>query len=133
MSAVGVPRCSCKRSTSVRAAELALATSVGNTKVPRFNRIEVGRRSRISFAKAASRVEGERDVVIKGLGSAIPERWLYSSSRSSAGAASSYLCEARRAESLARPAARGFPLESEALNAARFEAVSAERRESARR
>lgn len=93
----------------------------------------MGRRSRISLAKAASRVEGERDVVIKGRGSAIPERWLYSSSRSSAGAASSYLCEARSAESFARPAARGFPLESEALSAARFEAVSAERRESARR
>lgn len=133
MRAVGVPRCSWRRSTSVRAAELALATSVGNIKVPRFKRIEVGRSSRISFAKAASRVEGERDVVIKGRGSAIPERWLYSSSRSSAGAASSYLCEARSAESFARPAARGFPLESEALNAARFEAVSAERRESARR
>lgn len=133
MRAVGVPRCSWRRSTSVRAAELALATSVGNIKVPRFKRIEVGRRSRISFAKAASRVEGERDVVIKGRGSAIPERWLYSSSRSSAEAASSYLCEARSAESFARPVARGFPLESEALNAARFEAVSAERRESARR
>lgn len=133
MRAVGVPRCSWRRSTSVRAAELALATSVGNIKVPRFKRIEVGRRSRISFAKAASRVEGERDVVIKGRGSAIPERWLYSSSRSSAGPASSYLCEARSAESFARPAERGFPLESEALSAARFEAVSAERRESARR
>lgn len=69
-----MPRCSWRRSTSVRAAELALATSVGNIKVPRFKRIEVGRRSRISFAKAASRVEGERDVVIKGRGSAIPER-----------------------------------------------------------
>lgn len=134
MRAVGVPRCSWRRSTSVRAAELALATSVGNIKVPRFKRIDVGRRSRISFAKAASRVEGERDVVIKGRGSAIPERWLYSSSRSSAGApASSYLCEARSAESFARPAARGFPLESDALSAARFEAVSAERSESARR
>ncbi len=133
VSAVGVPRCSCRRSTSVSAAELALATRVGRIRVPRFSRMEVGRRSLISLAKAPSRVEGDREVVIRGRGSAMPERWLYSSSRSSAGAASSYLCEERSAVSFARTGARGFPLEREALKAARFEAVSAERRLSARR
>lgn len=132
--AVGVPRCSWSRSKSVSAAELALVTSEGRTRVPRFRRIEVGSRSRISLAKAASRVEGEREVVTRGRGSVIPERWLYSSSRSGVvGRASSYRCEVKRAVSLASEGARGFPLEREAARAARLEAVSAERRVRARR
>lgn len=79
--AVGTPRCSCRRMTSVNALAFALATRVGKTCVPRFKRMDVGSRRRISFAKAESRVEGLREVVIKGRGSMIPERCAYSSSR----------------------------------------------------
>jgi hypothetical protein len=43
--------------------------------------MDVGRRRRISLANDARRVEGLRDVVISGLGSTIPERCEYSSSR----------------------------------------------------
>lgn len=84
VSAVGLPRCSCKSIKSVKALELALDINEGRTRFPRFKRIDVGRRRRISFAKAASRVEGEREVVIKGRGSAIPDRCVYSSSRARA-------------------------------------------------
>lgn len=135
--AVGLPRCSCRRIKSVKALELALDTNEGRTRLPRFNRIDVGRRRRISLANAASRVEGERDVVIRGRGSAIPERWVYSSSRASAssveGAVSSYAWEARRAESAAREGVSGFPLASDAFRAALLEAVSADWRVRARR
>lgn len=135
VSAVGVPRCSCSRSKSVRAAEFALATREGRTNVPRFKRIDVGRRRRISLAKADRRVDGEREVVTRGRGSAIPDRWLYSSSTSSglAATASSYLWAARRAVSLARAGVRGFPVAREAVRAAFLAVVSAERRVRARR
>ena len=92
VSAVGVPRCSCSSRMSVRAAAVAEPTSVGSTSVPRFSRMEVGSRSRISLLKVESRVEGEREVVIRGRGSERPERWLYSSSRARwSGWDSSYL------------------------------------------
>lgn len=84
VNAVGLPRCSCKSIRSVRALELALETNEGRTRFPRFRRMDVGRRRRISFANAASRVEGEREVVISGRGSTMPERWAYSSSRARA-------------------------------------------------
>ena len=42
----------------------------------------MGRRRRISLAKAESREEGEREVVIRTRGSTNPERLEYSSSRS---------------------------------------------------
>lgn len=72
--AVGVPRCSWSRRRSVSAEELADETRLGRISVPRFRRMEVGSRRRISFAKAESRVEGEREVVTRGRGSVIPER-----------------------------------------------------------
>ena len=40
----------------------------------------MGSRSRISLAKADSRVEGEREVVTRGRGSVMPDEWAYSSS-----------------------------------------------------
>lgn len=103
--------------------------------MPRFKRMEVGRIRRISLANAESRVDGEREVVTRGRGSAIPDRWLYSSSISSglAAIASSYLWAARRGVSFARAGARGFPVAREAVRAARLAAVSAERRVRARR
>lgn len=92
-------------------------------------------RSRISLANADSRVDGEREVVMRGRGSTIPDRWLYSSSTSSglAASASSYLWAARRVVSFARAGASGFPVAREAVRAARLAAVSAERRVRARR
>lgn len=80
VSAVGVPRCSCRSKMSLKALALALATSVGKTCAPRFSRMDVGRSRRISLAKEARRVEGLREVVIRGRGSTMPERWEYSSS-----------------------------------------------------
>lgn len=80
VSAVGVPRCSCRRMISLNALAWALATSVGRTCAPRFSRMAVGRRRRISLAKEASRVEGLREVVMRGRGSTMPERCEYSSS-----------------------------------------------------
>jgi len=59
---------------SVRPDALALETRFGRIVVPRFNRIEVGSRRRISLAKAERRVEGDREVVTRGLGSRIPDR-----------------------------------------------------------
>ena len=50
--------------------------------VPRLRRMEVGSRRRISLAKAESRVDGDRDVVTRGRGSVMPDRWAYSSSMS---------------------------------------------------
>jgi len=51
-------------------------------RVPRLRRIDVGRSNLISFAKAESRVEGDREVVTRGRGSVMPDRWAYSSSMS---------------------------------------------------
>ena len=82
MRAVGTPRCSWRRSRSVREEALALETRLGRIRLPLFKRMEVGSRSRISLAKADKRVEGEREVVTKGRGSVIPDRWAYSSSMS---------------------------------------------------
>lgn len=88
MSAVGVPRCSCKRIISEREADLALATRSVRIVFPRFNRIEVGKSSRTSFAKALRRDEGDREVVTKGRGSMRPDVKAYSSSRSTRSAVS---------------------------------------------
>ena len=79
---MGTPRCSWRRSRSVKEEELALETRLGRTRVPLLRRMEVGSRSRISLAKADSRVEGEREVVTRGRGSVMPDRWAYSSSMS---------------------------------------------------
>ncbi len=94
MRAVGVPRCSCSRRRSLSPEEFADCTKLGRTSVPRLRRMDVGINRRISFANAERRVDGEREVVTRGLGSTIPERWAYSSSRDSwisVGAVSSYL------------------------------------------
>ena len=48
---------------------------------PRLRRMAVGRRRRISLAKAERRVEGEREVVTRTRGSIIPLKYAYSSSR----------------------------------------------------
>ncbi len=80
--AVGIPRCSWRRIKSVRAEALALETRLGRISVPRLRRMEVGSNSRISLAKAESRVEGDLDVVTSGLGSVMPDKWAYSSSMS---------------------------------------------------
>lgn len=63
--------------------EFAEETRLGRIRVPRLSRIDVGRSKRTSLANAERRVEGEREVVTRGLGSMIPERWAYSSSISS--------------------------------------------------
>lgn len=78
--AVGVPRCSCKRIMSERAEALAEERRLGRMSLPRLRRIDVGRRSLISLLNVARRVEGLREVVTRGRGSARPERRLYSSS-----------------------------------------------------
>ncbi len=72
--AVGTPRCSWRRSRSVNDEALALLTRLGKISVPRLRRIDVGSSNRISFANAESRVEGEREVVTRGRGSAMPDR-----------------------------------------------------------
>ena len=69
----------------------ALETRFGRIKVPLFNRIDVGRRSLISFANADNFVDGDREVVTIGLGSVIPDKWEYSSSSSCCKSVSSYL------------------------------------------
>lgn len=71
--AVGVPRCSCKRTISERPLLLQDRTSSGRIVLPRFNRMAVGINNRISLEKAARRLEGERDVVTRTRGSTIPE------------------------------------------------------------
>ena len=68
---------------SVTDEESAEETRFGRIRVPRFSRMEVGNSSRTSLAKAERRVDGEREVVTRGLGSIMPERWAYSSSISS--------------------------------------------------
>jgi hypothetical protein len=78
--AVGVPRCSWRRMMSERAEAFAEESRLGRIRLPRFRRIDVGRRSLISLLKIARRVEGLREVVTRGLGSVRPERRLYSSS-----------------------------------------------------
>lgn len=83
VKAVGVPRCSCKRIMSVKPLFSAEDTSSPKTVFPRFRRIEPGSNSRISFEKAANRVDGSRDVVTSTRGSTIPDKCAYSSSRSS--------------------------------------------------
>lgn len=80
--AVGTPRCSWRRIKSVRADALALDTRFGRTSVPRLRRMAVGSKSRTSLAKAESRVEGDLDVVTRGRGSEMPDKWAYSSSTS---------------------------------------------------
>ena len=80
VSAVGVPRCSWRRQRSVRPDALALETRFGSTVVPRLRRIDVGMSKRISLANAERRVDGEREVVISGRGSMMPDMWAYSSS-----------------------------------------------------
>ena len=78
--AVGVPRCSCKRIMSFNAEALALDRRLGMMRLPRFKRIDVGKRSLISFEKVLSLVEGLLEVVTKGRGSDNPESSEYSSS-----------------------------------------------------
>ena len=80
--AVGTPRCSWRRIKSVRAEALALETRFGRTRVPRLRRMAVGSKRRTSLANAERRVEGDLDVVTRGLGSVMPDRWAYSSSTS---------------------------------------------------
>lgn len=73
--AVGVPRCSWRMTTSDKPALLQDRTSSGRTRLPRFSRIAVGIISkRISLEKAASLLEGDREVVTSTRGSAMPER-----------------------------------------------------------
>lgn len=79
---VGTPRCSWRRIRSVREEALALDTRLGRMSVPRLRRMEVGSSSRISLAKAESRVDGDLEVVTSGRGSVMPDRWAYSSSMS---------------------------------------------------
>ena len=101
---------------SLSALAFALEISEGRISVPRFSRIEVGRRRRISLLNVASRVEGEREVVISGRGSARPDSRLYSSSMvcwasmASWSRDSSYLKSLRRVLSLAMAGSRGFPV-----------------------
>lgn len=71
--AVGVPRCSCSKTTSDSPLVLQERTSSGRMVLPRFSRIAVGINSRISFEKAASLLEGERDVVTRTRGSTMPD------------------------------------------------------------
>ena len=61
---------------------LAEETRFGRISVPRLSRMAVGKSRRISLAKADRRVDGDREVVTRGLGSMIPERCAYSSSMS---------------------------------------------------
>lgn len=82
MIAVGVPRCSCKRTISVSAAAFALDIRSGKMRLPLFKRIDVGSSNRISFANVLSRADGDRDVVTSGRGSTKPDVRAYSSSTS---------------------------------------------------
>lgn len=84
--AVGVPRCSWSKQMSVRPDALALETRCGRIVVPLLRRMEVGRSKRISLANAERRVEGDREVVISGRGSTMPDKWAYSSSIASTSA-----------------------------------------------
>jgi hypothetical protein len=59
---------------------LAEERRLGRIRFPRFRRMEVGSKRRISLLKVARRVEGLREVVTRGRGSLSPERRLYSSS-----------------------------------------------------
>lgn len=72
--AVGVPRCSCSKIMSDKPLVLQERTSSGRMVLPLFSRIAVGIRSRTSFEKAASLLEGDREVVTSTRGSTIPER-----------------------------------------------------------
>lgn len=117
----------------------ALASRSGMTIFPRFIRIEVGISSRISFAKVLRRVEGEREVVMRGRGSTMPDVRTYSSSRSSiseslelgcfecVGRDSSYLKSSRNVLSLATEGSNRFPDAREAFSFARFSATEASR------
>ena len=127
---------------SVTAEALAPAARSVRSRFPRFNRIDVGIRSRISLAKVLRRAEGEREVVISGRGSTKPEVRAYSSSRSSISASlelesgcfeedgrdSSYFKSSLRDLSFATEESRGFPDAREAFNFARFSAIDASRR-----
>ena len=117
----------------------ALATRSGMMRFPRFRRIEVGKRRRISFAKVLRRAEGEREVVTMGRGSIRPEVRVYSSSRSSmswssyldpagAGRDSSYLKSFRRDLSFEIEGSKGFPEARDAFSLERFSAMEASRR-----
>lgn len=71
--AVGVPRCSCNNTTSDKPLLLQDRTSSGRMVLPRLSRMAVGISSRISFEKAASLLEGDREVVTRTRGSTTPE------------------------------------------------------------
>ena len=133
--AVGVPRCSCRRITSDSAEAFALDNRFSRIRLPRFNRIDVGSRSRISLLKVERRVEGSLEVVTSGRGSVRPDRREYSSSKSCASVSrdSSNLKSFRSSLSFAIEGSSGFPLANEAFKAARFSAIDASRSCRARR
>lgn len=68
---VGVPRCSCSSTISVRPLVSAERTMSGGVMVPRLSRFPVGNRRRISFENVRSFVEASIDVVVKTRGSLI--------------------------------------------------------------
>lgn len=125
---------------SVSAAAFALDTRSGKIRLPLFKRMDVGRSKRISFAKVLSRADGDRDVVTRGRGSTKPDVRAYSSSTSMMspsfpcpdGRDSSYLKSSRRRVSFAMEGSKGFPDAREALSWARFSAIDASRRRSAK-
>ena len=134
---VGVPRCSCNRQMSVRPAPFAELTRSGKMRFPRLRRIAVGSINLISFAKAARRLEGSLDVVTRTRGSTMPDRALYSSSRSSSSLRlrsardSSYWKSFRSPLSLAMVGSRGRPDARLSLSFALFSLTSASLRSSA--
>ena len=80
--AVGVPLCSWRRHTSESPAACEDRTISGRMRFPRFSLIDVGSSNLISLEKALSLLEGSRAVETRTLGSTMPERAWYSSSRS---------------------------------------------------
>lgn len=110
---VGVPRCSCSRIKSDVDVEWHDEHSNGRTVLPRLSRMLLGRSSRISLENWSRRDEGSREVVMRILGSTIPERCAYSSSSSAVSSAagvcdSSYLKSLRSCTSSAMSLGRGY-------------------------
>ena len=83
VSEVGTPLCSCRTSRSVMPARCEPSTRCGRTALPLLRRTESGKSRRSSLENWASRLDGERDVVMSNFGSIIPAPAEYSSSSSS--------------------------------------------------
>lgn len=65
---------------SLSAAAFALDSRFGTMRLPRLRRMEVGRSNLISLENVLSLLEGFREVVTRGRGSASPDSIEYSSS-----------------------------------------------------